>query len=43
MVIVISRVDVEWAQAFDGFLPSKYIFGAGGLYTCQYLFFLCLH
>ncbi|KAJ7922848.1 putative transporter of the NRAMP family, partial [Mycena leptocephala] len=33
MVIVISRVDVDWAQAFDGFLPSKYIFGAGGLYT----------
>ncbi|KAJ7651483.1 natural resistance-associated macrophage protein-domain-containing protein [Mycena polygramma] len=33
MVIVISKVHVDWAKAFEGFLPSKYVFGAGSLYT----------
>ncbi|KAJ7508654.1 natural resistance-associated macrophage protein-domain-containing protein [Mycena galericulata] len=33
MVIIITRIHVDWAQAFDGFLPSKDIFGAGPLYT----------
>ncbi|KAJ6486206.1 natural resistance-associated macrophage protein-domain-containing protein [Mycena vitilis] len=33
MVIVISKVHVDWAKAFDGFLPSKYVFGADSLYT----------
>ncbi|KAJ6627937.1 smf Mn2+ and Fe2+ transporter-like protein [Mycena sp. CBHHK59/15] len=33
MIVVITRVDVDWAEAFDGFLPSKFIFGNGGLYT----------
>jgi metal iron transporter len=31
--IVISKVDVHWSQAFQGFLPSKEIFRADGLYT----------
>ncbi|KAJ7897345.1 natural resistance-associated macrophage protein-domain-containing protein [Mycena olivaceomarginata] len=33
MVIVISKVHVDWAKAFEGFLPSKYIFANSGLYT----------
>lgn len=33
MAIVISRVDVNWGDAFQGYLPSKYIFQSGGLYT----------
>ncbi|KAJ7508656.1 NRAMP family [Mycena galericulata] len=33
MVIIITRIHVDWAQAFDGFLPSKEIFGASPLYT----------
>ncbi|KAF9528096.1 natural resistance-associated macrophage protein-domain-containing protein [Crepidotus variabilis] len=33
MVIVISKVEVDWAQAFDGFVPSKHIFASGGVYT----------
>ncbi|KAF8906679.1 putative transporter of the NRAMP family [Mucidula mucida] len=32
MCIVISRVDVQWDDAFLGFVPSKYIFQSGGLY-----------
>ncbi|KAF7313959.1 hypothetical protein HMN09_00554300 [Mycena chlorophos] len=33
MVIVVSRVHVHWAEAFDGFLPSKTIFKSDALYT----------
>ncbi|KAJ7492199.1 natural resistance-associated macrophage protein-domain-containing protein [Mycena latifolia] len=33
MVIIITKVDVDWPKAFQGFLPSKFLFGAGGLYT----------
>ncbi|KAF5312924.1 hypothetical protein D9619_002453 [Psilocybe cf. subviscida] len=33
MLIVIARVDVDWRTAFEGYLPSKFIFKAGGLYT----------
>ncbi|KAJ7750249.1 natural resistance-associated macrophage protein-domain-containing protein [Mycena metata] len=33
MVIVIAKVDVSWGKAFDGFLPSKFIFSSSGLYT----------
>lgn len=32
-------MDVDWAQAFEGFLPSKYLFGASGLYTGQHPLF----
>lgn len=34
MAIIIAKVDVDWADAFDGFVPSKTIFASGGLYTC---------
>ncbi|KAJ7103116.1 natural resistance-associated macrophage protein-domain-containing protein [Mycena belliarum] len=33
MVIIITKVQVDWAQAFEGYLPSKFIFKTGGLYT----------
>ncbi|KDQ31564.1 hypothetical protein PLEOSDRAFT_24093 [Pleurotus ostreatus PC15] len=33
MAIIISKVDVDWAEAFHGYVPSKYIFQSGGLYT----------
>ncbi|KAF7324704.1 hypothetical protein MKEN_00511900 [Mycena kentingensis (nom. inval.)] len=33
MIIVIVRVDVRWADAFQGFLPSKTVFGSSALYT----------
>ncbi|KAH9953383.1 natural resistance-associated macrophage protein-domain-containing protein [Russula dissimulans] len=33
MCILVSRVQVEWGDAFKGFLPSKTLFHHGGLYT----------
>jgi metal iron transporter len=33
IAIVIGRTDVDWAKAFDGFVPSKTLFKSGGLYT----------
>ncbi|KZP29379.1 Nramp-domain-containing protein, partial [Athelia psychrophila] len=33
MSIIIAKVDVNWEQAFDGFVPSKTIFASGGIYT----------
>ncbi|RXW16604.1 hypothetical protein EST38_g9254 [Candolleomyces aberdarensis] len=33
MCIIISKVDVNWGDAFQGYIPSKYIFQSGGLYT----------
>ncbi|KAA1468135.1 smf Mn2+ and Fe2+ transporter [Dentipellis sp. KUC8613] len=33
MCIIISRVSVNWGDAFDGYVPSKTIFEHGGLYT----------
>ncbi|KAH9980785.1 natural resistance-associated macrophage protein-domain-containing protein [Russula compacta] len=33
MCILVSRVPVEWGEAFKGFLPSKALFQHGGLYT----------
>ena len=35
MATIITKVDVNWTQAFDGFVPSKTIFSSGGLYTCE--------
>jgi metal iron transporter len=33
MCIIISKVNVDWGDAFFGFVPSKTIFQQGGLYT----------
>jgi metal iron transporter len=38
MCILVSRVQVQWDEAFQGFLPSKTLFKHGGLYTCAKLF-----
>jgi len=35
MIIVISKIDVNWGKAFEGFLPSKYLVKSGALYTCK--------
>lgn len=33
MAVIIAKIDVNWADAFQGYVPSKYIFKSGGLYT----------
>ncbi|KAF9650335.1 natural resistance-associated macrophage protein [Thelephora ganbajun] len=33
MLVIITKIEVDWGQAFFGFVPSKKIFQAGGLYT----------
>jgi hypothetical protein len=35
MGIIISEVEVHWGKAFEGFVPSKYLFASGALYTCK--------
>jgi len=35
MLVIITKVDVKWDDAFVGYLPSKYVFKSGGLYTCN--------
>lgn len=29
------QVQIDWADAFLGYVPSKYIFAQGGIYTCE--------
>ena len=41
MVVIMSKVDVNWSDAFKGYLPSKNTFSNGSLYTCSYQFYLC--
>jgi metal iron transporter len=38
MATIISKVDVDWGRTFQGYLPSKYVFTSGGLYTCERLY-----
>ncbi|KAF8167251.1 natural resistance-associated macrophage protein-domain-containing protein [Crassisporium funariophilum] len=33
MIVIISKVDVNWAHAFEGYIPSKHMFASGGIYT----------
>jgi metal iron transporter len=40
MIVIISKIDVNWGKAFEGFLPSKYVFAPGALYTCMLECFL---
>lgn len=35
MALIISRVTVNWGNAFRGFVPSKELFASGSLYTCM--------
>ncbi|KII93016.1 hypothetical protein PLICRDRAFT_49119 [Plicaturopsis crispa FD-325 SS-3] len=33
IAIVVAKVDVDWGNAFHGYIPSREIFAHGGLYT----------
>ncbi|OJA21566.1 hypothetical protein AZE42_10612 [Rhizopogon vesiculosus] len=33
MAIIIAKINVDWGQAFDGFVPSQELFASGALYT----------
>ncbi|KAJ3563284.1 hypothetical protein NP233_g9034 [Leucocoprinus birnbaumii] len=33
MALIISKVDIDWGHVFQGYLPSKYVFASGSLYT----------
>jgi metal iron transporter len=33
MALIISKITVNWGDAFRGFIPSKELFGSGSLYT----------
>ena len=35
MIVIITKIEVDWGQTFLGYVPSKKIFQAGGLYTCK--------
>jgi len=35
MFVIITKIDVDWGEAFLGYVPSKKVFQAGGLYTCE--------
>ena len=36
MLVIITKIDVHWDEAFYGYVPSRKIFQAGGLYTCKH-------
>ena len=35
MAVIISKADVNWGDAFDGFVPSKVLVSSQGLYNCK--------
>jgi metal iron transporter len=35
MLVIITKLNINWADTFLGFVPSKYIFKSSGLYTCE--------
>ena len=35
MSIIIGKLNIDWADVFEGYLPSKTIFASGGLYICK--------
>jgi len=35
MFVIITKIDVDWGEAFFGYVPSGKVFQAGGLYTCE--------
>ena len=39
-MLLITRISVDWGDAFRGYIPSKALFGSGSLYTCTYSLFL---
>jgi len=40
MFVIITKIDVDWGDAFFGYVPSKRVFEAGGLYTCEHPVFV---
>lgn len=36
MALIISKVSINWGNAFFGFVPSKELYAGGSLYTCMY-------
>lgn len=36
MLVIITKIEVDWGQAFSGYIPSRKIFQAGSLYTCEH-------
>jgi len=40
MFVIITKIDVDWGEAFFGYIPSKRVFQAGSLYTCEYPIFV---
>lgn len=36
MFVIITKVEVDWGEAFLGYVPSKNVFQAGSLYTCKH-------
>ena len=36
MMVIIARVNVNWGNAFRGYIFSKYTFSSRGIYTCTY-------
>lgn len=43
MAVIISKTEINWGQAFDGFVPSKTLLQSGGLYTCAWCSRVPLH
>jgi metal iron transporter len=35
MSIIIGKLNIDWGDVFEGYLPSKTIFASGGLYICK--------
>lgn len=36
MLVIITKIEVDWGQVFHGYVPSRKIFQAGSLYTCEH-------
>lgn len=34
MIVIIAKVQINWGDAFRGYIPSKTIFSSGGIFTC---------
>ena len=39
MIVIITKISVEWGVAFEGYIPSKQLFSSGGIYTCTNNFY----
>jgi Mn2+/Fe2+ NRAMP family transporter len=39
MIVIISKLDINWGKALGGFVPSKSAFAGDSIYTCEGIFF----